>query len=55
MKGQANQPSGVEVRPHVLFNPDTRSANFFLPGLMVVIAHMTRPPVHAGQIAVVSI
>lgn len=30
----------VEARPQVLFNPDTRSANFFLPGLMVVIAQM---------------
>lgn len=31
---------GVEVRPKVLFNPDTRSANFFLPGLMVVMSQM---------------
>src|SRR5687767_10543844 len=25
----------VEAQPRVLFNPDTRSANFFIPGLMV--------------------
>src|SRR6185369_13460597 len=30
----------VEARPRVLFNPDTRSANFFIPGLMVVICQM---------------
>src|SRR5262249_3101223 len=27
----------VDARPRVLFNPDTRSANFFVPGLMVVL------------------
>src|SRR5262245_19549720 len=30
----------VETRPQVLFNPDTRSANFFIPGLMVIICQM---------------
>jgi ABC-2 type transport system permease protein len=30
----------VETRPRVLFNPDTRSANFFIPGLMVVMCQM---------------
>jgi ABC-2 type transport system permease protein len=30
----------VEVRPRVLFNPDTRSANFFIPGLIVVMCQM---------------
>jgi ABC-2 type transport system permease protein len=30
----------VEVRPRVLFNPDTRSPNFFIPGLMVVMCQM---------------
>ncbi len=34
------QPLPVEARPRVLFNPDTRSANFFLPGLMVVVCQM---------------
>lgn len=31
---------GVEARPRLLFNPDTRSANFFLPGLLVVMCQM---------------
>jgi ABC-2 type transport system permease protein len=30
----------VDYRPTVLFNPDTRSANFFIPGLMVVMCQM---------------
>ena len=30
----------VEARTRVLFNPDTRSANFFIPGLMVVLCQM---------------
>jgi ABC-2 type transport system permease protein len=30
----------VEVAPQVLFNPDTRSPNFFIPGLMVVMCQM---------------
>src|SRR6266542_344849 len=30
----------VEARPTVLFNPDTRSANFFIPGLMVILCQM---------------
>lgn len=30
----------VEARPRVLFNPDTRSPNFFIPGLMVVLTQM---------------
>jgi ABC-2 type transport system permease protein len=30
----------VEARPRILFNPDTRSANFFIPGLMVVMCQM---------------
>jgi ABC-2 type transport system permease protein len=35
-----NKPLPVEARPRVLFNPDTRSANFFIPGLMVVMCQM---------------
>ena len=27
----------IEVRPKVMFNPDSRSPNFFLPGLMTVL------------------
>jgi ABC-2 type transport system permease protein len=30
----------VEARPRVLFNPDTRSPNFFIPGLMVVLCQL---------------
>jgi len=30
----------VEARPRILFNPDTRSANFFIPGLLVVMCQM---------------
>jgi ABC-2 type transport system ATP-binding protein len=32
-----DRPLPVEARPRVLFNPDTRSANFFIPGLMVIL------------------
>ena len=31
---------GIDARPRILFNPDTRSANFFIPGLMVVMCQM---------------
>jgi ABC-2 type transport system permease protein len=34
------KPLPVEARPRILFNPDTRSANFFIPGLMVVMCQM---------------
>src|SRR5207249_678732 len=34
------QPMLIESRPRILFNPDTRSANFFIPGLMVVMCQM---------------
>jgi ABC-2 type transport system permease protein len=30
----------VDARPTILFNPDTRSPNFFIPGLMVVMCQM---------------
>ena len=33
-----NRELPVESRPRILFNPDTKSSYFFLPGLMVVIA-----------------
>lgn len=35
-----NHPLPVEARPVVLFNPDTRSANYFIPGLLVVMCQM---------------
>jgi ABC-2 type transport system permease protein len=34
------RPLAVEARPRILFNPDTRSANFFIPGLLVVMCQM---------------
>jgi ABC-2 type transport system permease protein len=33
-------PLPIEARPRIMFNPDTRSANFFIPGLMVVMCQM---------------
>ncbi len=33
--GAANMP--IEVRPSVLYNPSTRSANFFIPGLIAIL------------------
>ncbi|HEX3146868.1 MAG TPA: ABC transporter permease [Gemmataceae bacterium] len=35
-----DRPLPVESRPRILFNPDTKSANFFIPGLMVVMCQM---------------
>jgi ABC-2 type transport system permease protein len=35
-----NKALPVEYCPQVLFNPDTRSANFFIPGLMVVMCQI---------------
>jgi ABC-2 type transport system permease protein len=35
-----DRPLPVESRPRVLFNPDTRSPNFFIPGLLVVLCQM---------------
>src|SRR5262249_6322887 len=36
-KALGGKPLLVESRPRVLFNPDMRSASFFVPGLMVVL------------------
>jgi ABC-2 type transport system permease protein len=35
-----DRPLPVEARPRVLFNPDSRSANFFVPGLMIVLVQV---------------
>jgi ABC-2 type transport system permease protein len=35
-----DRPLPVDSRPRVLFNPDTRSANFFIPGLLVVMCQL---------------
>jgi ABC-2 type transport system permease protein len=40
----------VEARPQVLFNPDTRSANFFIPGLLVVMCQMMAVTLSANAI-----
>lgn len=45
-----SQPLPIEARPRVLFNPDTRSANFFIPGLMVVLSQMMAVMLSAGAI-----
>lgn len=40
----------VEARPRVLFNPDTRSSNFFIPGLIVLLTYTTAIVLSAGTI-----
>ena len=35
-----NQQMPVDIRPKMMFNPDSRSPNFFLPGLMPVLLLM---------------
>jgi ABC-2 type transport system permease protein len=40
----------VESRPRVLFNPDTRSAFFFIPGLMVIVCQMMATVLAANAI-----
>src|SRR5262249_38249630 len=40
----------LEARPEILFNPDTRSANFFIPGLMVVMCQMMSTVLSANAI-----
>jgi ABC-2 type transport system permease protein len=35
-----NRPLPVDVRPKMMFNPDSRSPNFFLPGLIAVLMLM---------------
>ncbi len=44
------RPLPVEARPRVLFNPDTRSPNFFVPGLMVVLTQMLAVMLTAGSV-----
>jgi ABC-2 type transport system permease protein len=40
----------VDARPRVLFNPDMRSPNFFIPGLMVVLCQMMAVTLSANAI-----
>jgi ABC-2 type transport system permease protein len=35
--GSSNAPFAVDMRPKILFNPDSRSPNFFLPGLTAIL------------------
>lgn len=44
------RPLPVEARPRVLFNPDTRSANFFIPGLLVVLCQLMATQLSATSI-----
>ncbi|MFO0919157.1 MAG: ABC transporter permease [Planctomycetaceae bacterium] len=45
-----SRPIPVESRPQILFNPDTRSANFFIPGLLVVMCQMMAVMLSANAI-----
>jgi ABC-2 type transport system permease protein len=45
-----DRPLPVDSRPRVLFNPDTRSANFFVPGLMVILCQMMATTLAAAAI-----
>jgi len=47
--GWGGEPA-VESRPVVLFNPDMRSANFFIPGLLVVLCQMMAVTLSANAI-----
>ena len=44
------RPLPIDARPRVLFNPDTRSANFFIPGLMVFLCQMMASMLTANAI-----
>jgi ABC-2 type transport system permease protein len=44
------KPLPVDSRTRVLFNPDTRSANYFIPGLMVVLCQMMATMLAAAAI-----
>ncbi|VTS03382.1 abc-2 type transporter : ABC transporter, ATP-binding subunit, PltJ-like OS=Sulfurospirillum multivorans DSM 12446 GN=SMUL_1322 PE=4 SV=1: ABC2_membrane_3 [Gemmata massiliana] len=46
----SNRVLPVESRPRILFNPDTRSANFFIPGLMVFLCQMMASMLTANAI-----
>lgn len=46
----SSRPLPIETRPRVLFNPDTRSANFFIPGLMVFLCQMMASMLTANAI-----
>jgi ABC-2 type transport system permease protein len=45
-----DRPLPIDSRPRILFNPDTRSANFFIPGLMVFLCQMMATMLTANAI-----
>jgi ABC-2 type transport system permease protein len=45
-----DKPLPIDSRPRVLFNPDTRSANFFIPGLLVFLCQMMATMLTANAI-----
>lgn len=45
-----DRPLPVEARPQVLFNPDTKSANFFIPGMLAVLCQMMAVVLSANAI-----
>jgi len=45
-----DKPLPIETRPRVLFNPDMYSANFFIPGLIVVLCQMMAVTLSANAI-----
>jgi ABC-2 type transport system permease protein len=49
-RASGDKPLLVETRPRVLFNPDMRSASFFVPGLMVVLCQLMAVTLSANAI-----
>jgi ABC-2 type transport system permease protein len=45
-----NRQLPIEARPRILFNPDTRSANFFIPGLIVILCQLMTTMLAANAI-----
>ena len=50
LRALGDQQLPVECRPRILFNPDTKSAFFFIPGLMVVMCQMMSTMLAANAI-----
>jgi ABC-2 type transport system permease protein len=48
--GLGDKPLPIDARPRILFNPDTRSANYFIPGLMVVLCQMMASMLTANSV-----
>jgi ABC-2 type transport system permease protein len=46
----ADRPMPIDARSRVLFNPDTRTANFFIPGLLVFLCQMMASMLTANAI-----